>query len=66
MKELMELHEQITVIINNNSDVIHMENENQCLYDNAQQEFYATLNEAEKKFQILPINVHEEGNTNNI
>ena len=41
MKELMELHEQIT-------------------------EFYATLNEAEKKFQILPINVHEEGNTNNI
>ncbi|XP_050576464.1 repetitive organellar protein-like isoform X2 [Bombus affinis] len=35
MKELMELHEQIT-------------------------EFYATLNEAEKKFQILPINVHEE------
>ncbi|XP_068984184.1 uncharacterized protein MAL8P1.12-like isoform X4 [Bombus flavifrons] len=60
MKELMGLHEQITVIINNSSDVIHMENENKCLYDNAQQEFYATLNEVEKKFQILPTNVHEE------
>ncbi|XP_068984164.1 putative leucine-rich repeat-containing protein DDB_G0290503 isoform X3 [Bombus flavifrons] len=63
MKELMGLHEQITVIINNSSDVIHMENENKCLYDNAQQEFYATLNEVEKKFQILPTNVHEEGTT---
>ncbi|XP_033364249.1 spindle pole body component 110-like isoform X1 [Bombus vosnesenskii] len=60
MKELMGLHEQITVIINNSSDVIHMENENKCLYDNAQEEFYATLNEVEKKFQILPTNVHEE------
>lgn len=60
----MGLHEQITVIINNSSDVIHMDNENKCLYDNAQEEFYATLNEVEKKFQILPTN--EEGNTNNI
>lgn len=61
MKELMELHERINIIINNSTNIIHMENVNQCLSDNGvQEQFYTKLNEQEKKFQILSMN--EEGN----
>ncbi|KOX69839.1 hypothetical protein WN51_06027 [Melipona quadrifasciata] len=34
MKELIELHRRITVIVNSNTNIIHMQNENQCLYAN--------------------------------
>lgn len=65
MKELMELHERINLIINNSTNIIHMENVNQCSSDNSvQEQFYTKLNESEKKFQMLPMN--EEGNKNNI
>lgn len=64
MKELSELHERINIIINNTTNIIHMENVNQCLSDNVQEQFYTKLNEPEKKFQILSMN--EEGNKNNI
>ncbi|XP_031771530.1 uveal autoantigen with coiled-coil domains and ankyrin repeats-like [Apis florea] len=60
MKELMELHERINVIINNNTNIIHMENVNQCSSDNGvQEQFYTKLNEPEKKFQMLPMNEEE-------
>ncbi|XP_061932735.1 spindle assembly abnormal protein 7-like isoform X2 [Apis cerana] len=60
MKELMELHERINIIINNSTNIIHMENVNQCLSDNGvQEQFYTKLNEPEKKFQILSMNEEE-------
>ncbi|KAG9436472.1 hypothetical protein HZU67_01429 [Apis mellifera carnica] len=59
MKELSELHERINIIINNTTNIIHMENVNQCLSDNVQEQFYTKLNEPEKKFQILSMNEEE-------
>lgn len=67
MKELIELHKRITVIINSNTNIIHMENENQCLYaNNVQEQFYTKLNKTETKFQVSSTNVYETGNGNNI
>ncbi|XP_017753561.1 PREDICTED: uveal autoantigen with coiled-coil domains and ankyrin repeats-like [Eufriesea mexicana] len=61
MKELMELYERISVILNSNANVIHMQNENQCLYDNSvQQQFYIKQNEMEKEFKILPKNTYQD------
>ncbi|XP_043513295.1 putative leucine-rich repeat-containing protein DDB_G0290503 [Frieseomelitta varia] len=60
MEELIELHRQIIVIINSNTNIIHMENENQCLYaNNAQEQFYTKLNKTEKKFRISLTNLYE-------
>ncbi|XP_026671273.1 myosin-7-like isoform X2 [Ceratina calcarata] len=61
LKELMELHERISIIISRDSNVIHMQNENQCLYDNAgRQQFYSPVQETEAKFQFIPTNIYEK------
>ncbi|CAL7944656.1 unnamed protein product [Xylocopa violacea] len=59
MKELMELHKRLSAIINSN--MIHMENEKQCLYNNdIRQQYYSNINEKEKQFQNLPTNIYEK------
>ncbi|CAK9825333.1 hypothetical protein ANTRET_LOCUS3368 [Anthophora retusa] len=58
-KELIELHERVNLIINSNSDTIHMKNVNQCFYDHeVQNQFCTKINE--KKFQMLPTDMYDK------
>ncbi|KOC69703.1 hypothetical protein WH47_07890 [Habropoda laboriosa] len=58
MKELIELHERVNLIMNSNSNTIHIKNGNQCFYDDdVQKQFYTKIGEAEQNFQMLPTNI---------
>ncbi|XP_034192340.2 uncharacterized protein LOC117609763 isoform X4 [Osmia lignaria lignaria] len=65
MKELMELNERISVIINSNSNLMCAKNKNQCFYENdVHKEFYTKIDEIEEKIEMRPKNIYGREQTN--
>lgn len=67
MKELVELYERISVIINRNANLICTKTKNQFFYENdVQKEFCTEIREIEQRLQITQKNMYGRGDTNNI
>ncbi|XP_012148405.2 uncharacterized protein LOC100883153 isoform X4 [Megachile rotundata] len=67
MKELVELYERISVIINSNENLICTKNKNQFFCEkDVQKQFYTEIREIEERLHMTEKNMYEKTDRNNI